>query len=135
MNNTTLVSLAMLKVKIDSGNDYLDYFVPFIIDVLGKEKPEKVDETITKNLIKEEFGLVIPERTIQILLKRLKKKSYLKKERGLYFLTKSFPTSQLDCERADAQRRINTVIKDIKLYWEKYEKILTEQEIEEQSKK
>jgi len=121
-NNTTLVSLAMLKVQIDSQKDYLDYLVPFIVDVLSVNRPETINEEITKKLLKTEFGLNIPERTIQIILKRLAKKSYIIKQHGVYVFAEKFPESNLQNERANAQRHINSVILDIKDYWKSYEK-------------
>jgi len=127
-NNTTLVSIAMLKVQIDSQKDYLDYLVPFVIDVLSLKKPEVINEEITKKLLKTEFGLNIPERTIQIILKRLAKKSYIMKQHGVYVFAEKFPESNLQNERANAQRHINSVILDIKNFWKSYEKKDLEEE-------
>ena len=36
----TLTSLAMLKVKIDQGSDYLDYLLPFILQILVDHRPD-----------------------------------------------------------------------------------------------
>ena len=40
MATNTLTSLAILKVNIDQGKDYLDYLRPFILQVLVEQKPE-----------------------------------------------------------------------------------------------
>ena len=40
MSTATLTSLAILKVNLDQGNDYLDYLRPFILQVLVEHKPD-----------------------------------------------------------------------------------------------
>ena len=42
MLTNTLSSLAILKVNIDHGTDYLDYLRPFILHVLIEENPERI---------------------------------------------------------------------------------------------
>jgi len=70
-SSSTLTSLAMLKVTIDQGGDYLDYLKPFVLHVLSKYRPSPIIDSKIKEFIIKEFGLEIPERTIQIVLKPL----------------------------------------------------------------
>ena len=67
MSAETLTSLALLKVHMDQGQDYLDYLSPFILHVLVIQKPDPIIDAIVKKYIKSDFGLEIPERAIQVL--------------------------------------------------------------------
>ena len=86
MSSSTLTSLAILKVNIDQGKDYLDYLKPFILDILSNLSSEDQnninDDMIHKELL-EKFGLNIPKRSIQIVLKRISKRYPLRKKAGV----------------------------------------------------
>ena len=68
----TLTSLAILKVNLEERRgDYLENLRPFIVQVLVTHSPNPVTDNIVAEHIREDFGLVIPRRTIQRLLRRL----------------------------------------------------------------
>ena len=67
MLTNTLSSLAILKVNIDHGTDYLDYLRPFILHVLIEENPERITDRIVSAHILSYFGLKIPERVVGIV--------------------------------------------------------------------
>ena len=79
MSTATLTSLAILKVNVDQGNDYLDYLRPFILQVLVEHKPNPITIGVVRDHIRSQFGLEIPERTVEIVLKRISKSHSLKK--------------------------------------------------------
>jgi hypothetical protein len=110
MSTATLTSLAMLKVHTDHGQDYLDYLRPFVLHVLIKNRPERVSDSIVQNYLRDEFGLEIPARAVQVVLKRLSRKHPLKKEDGVYRIAGELPDPRIDAERADAARHIQAVI-------------------------
>ena len=56
MSSNTLTSLAILKVNVDHGRDYLDYLRPFILDVLAKNSPERITDVVVTRLISKNFG-------------------------------------------------------------------------------
>ncbi len=68
---TTLSSLAMLKVKVSSGGDYLDYLRPFVNRVLSKWDESPITDSAVARGIADHCGLVIPDRTVQLVLRRL----------------------------------------------------------------
>lgn len=119
----------MLKVRIDDKGDYLDYLRPFIIEAFSLEKIGKVDTRKTADLLKEKFGLLIPERSIEIILKRFAKSKHLTLKHGLFFLSDSFPRSNLQAEKNKAKNCIDAVIIDIKKYWKKKNKDLSEEDV------
>lgn len=100
----------MLKVTIDQGGDYLDYLKPFVLDVLYKYHPEPIVDTEIKEYILKEFGLEIPGRTIQIVLKRLSKRYPLEKKEGVYYIKGNLDNPGIAAKKADAIRNIDSVI-------------------------
>ena len=112
MTNATLTSLALLKVSIDQGNDYLEYLRPFVLEVLLKEKPEPVTDQIVTAFIREYFGLVIPQRTVQVALQRLAKQRLIKKIGGVYQIKGTLPDPDITQKRQEAERHIGVVVRD-----------------------
>ncbi len=109
MSNATLTSLAMLKVQIDRGADYLDYLRPFVLQALVDHKPDPITDVELQRFLREDFGLEIPQRTVQILLQRLSRKLPLRKEAGIYRITGKLPDQKLAARKAEALRHISAV--------------------------
>lgn len=114
MSSSTLTSLAMLKVHVDQGQDYLDYLRPFILQVLVSRRPDPVTDAIVRDHIRTDFGLEIPERAVQIVLKRLSRQCPLRKEGGIYRITGHLPDPRIAAEKAAADRHIKAVIADLR---------------------
>ncbi len=53
----TLTSLAILKVNVDQGGDYLEYLRPFILQVLVDHRPDIITDQIVCDYIQEQFDL------------------------------------------------------------------------------
>lgn len=106
----TLSSLAMLKVNIDQGKDYLDYLRPFIQQVLVDHKPDPVTDQVIREYLRTQFGLEIPSRAVQIVLKRLARVLPLNRSEGVYHITDSMPDPGLTREKSEADRHIQSVI-------------------------
>lgn len=115
---TTLTSLAMLRVEINHGSDYLEYLTPFVQDALFQANPPQINDEDTVTLIKERFGLAIPQRTVHIILKRLAKRGVLVRENGVYKTASKQPTD-LTLRKSEADRHINSVINGLIKYAEK----------------
>ena len=109
MSTATLTSLAILKVNIDQGRNYLDYLVPFILQVLVDQKPDPVTDIVVKRHILEQFGLEIPERTVQIVLRRLARRHQLTRKQGVYHISGNLPDPGIAAKRSEAERHINAV--------------------------
>ena len=106
----TLTSLAMLKVNVDRGQDYLDYLKPFILEVLVVHKPDRITDAIVRDLIRADFGLEIPERAIQVVLKRLSRKYQLKKDHGFYRINGRLPDPRIAARKTEAIQHIQGVL-------------------------
>jgi len=110
MSSATLTSLAMLKVNIDQGKDYLDYLRPFILQILVDHKPDPVTDRVVQDYLRTKFGLEIPERAVQVVLKRLSRVYALKKAEGVYRITGDIPNLEIAAEKSKAARHIQAVV-------------------------
>lgn len=112
-NSEALCSLAMLKVSINSGGDYLEYVRPYVIDVLANDRPEKISDVTVAAKLSDSCGLKIPPRTVQVILQRLAKDGFLVKRDGVFNCSDDFPTSDLSAARADANRHISLIVNEL----------------------
>ena len=110
MSTETLTSLAMLKVHVDRGQDYLDYLRPFVLQVLVVHKPDPITDATVRDLIRVDFGLEIPDRAVQVVLKRLSRQYPLKKDRGVYRINGELPDPRIAARKAEALRHIRAVL-------------------------
>ena len=108
-NANTLSSLAMLKVSIDSGKDYLEYLRPYVIQALVESPLDVIADSTVAERLRNFCGLEIPHRTVHIVLQRLAKNGYLSRDHGIYSVVKNLPTKDTTAARADAGRHIATV--------------------------
>ena len=110
MSTVTLTSLAMLKVTIDRGQDYFDYLRPFVLQILVDEKPDLITDYVVQDYLQSNFGLEIPERTVQLVLRRLSKKKLLRKDTGKYHIVGNLPDPNIGAEKVQAERHIQAVV-------------------------
>jgi hypothetical protein len=100
----------MLKVGVDQGSDYLDYLLPFVLQILVDKKPDPVTDRVVRDYVRTEFGLEIPERAIQVVLKRLSRKYPLKKSDRVYRIMGEIPNPEIFVKRASAAQHIQAVV-------------------------
>jgi len=109
-STTTLTSLAMLKVNVDQGRDYLDYLFPFILQILVDHAPDPVTDTGIRTHLRTQFGLEIPERAVQIVLKRIARRHPLRREAGVYRIAGALPNPGIGIRKSEAERHIQAVL-------------------------
>ena len=113
MSTSTLTSLAILKVNMNQGRDYLDYIRPFILQVLidHDHDPDPITNSVISHHIREQFGLEIPERTVEIVLKRISKRHSIKRDGGVYRKTGNLPDPQIapKPESTEGGRRVSVL--------------------------
>ena len=112
-NEGTLTSLAMLKVNINSGKDYLDYLNPFVIQALLHGDLELVNDKTVADRILKDCGLVIPRRTVQIVLQRFVKAGHLKKENKVFIVINELPEKNYSADKVAATRSISSVVESL----------------------
>ena len=113
MSTATLTSLAMLKVNIDQGKDYLDYLRPFVLQVLVDHPAEPVTDASVRDHLRAQFGLEIPDRAVQVVLRRFTKHGYIRRETGVYHITGTIPNPGIAAEKANAARHIQAIVADV----------------------
>lgn len=116
MPTSTLTSLAILKSNIDRNGHYLDYLHPFVLQVLLDHKPTRVTAHDIATLILTEFGLVIPEPTIQLVLKKMSRQRFLTKENRIYQITNKLLTEKQSMRWEQAKALIDSVVGDFESF-------------------
>lgn len=125
---STLVSLAMLKLKTDGGSDYLDYLRPFILQLLAEGVHEPITDTAIARLIKDKYGLIIPARTVQIILQRLSKKGTITRSHNAYYVNQNIEHGDWSVEHTNALRKINYITRALVDYSKEHiDKNITEE--------
>ena len=126
---STLVSLAMLKLKTDGGSDYFDYLRPFILQLLAEGVHEPITDTAIARSIKDKYGLIIPARTVQIVLKRLSKKGTITRRNNAYYINQNIEHGDWSVEHTNALRKINYITKALVDYSKEHlDKDITEED-------
>ena len=113
MSTATLTSLAILRVNIDQRNDYLDYLLPFVLQVLIDHKPDPITTEVVSDHVRTQFGLEIPERTVEIVLKRVSRSHPLKREHGVYQIAGDLPDPQISARESGAKRHIDAIVQGL----------------------
>jgi hypothetical protein len=88
-DHASLTSLAMLMVNLDEiDQDYLDYLVPFVSNIIAKYNLNPVVADEIRDLLRDDrnFGLDLPIPAVEMVLKRLKRKGFLSRQLGKYFI-------------------------------------------------
>lgn len=109
-STSTLTSLAILKVNLDRGNDYLDYLRPFILQVLIDSAPNPITGRAVSDLVRVKFGLQVPERASAIVLNRISRRHAIKKIHGIYRIVGELPNPHLDAKTNEVECHISSVV-------------------------
>ena len=128
MPTNTLTSFAILKVHMEQGKDYLDYLQPFVLQVLVDHNPDPITRGIVSDYIRAQFGLEIPHRTVEVVLKRLSRRYPITKNWGVYRKTGNLPDPQITSKQAAAARRIQAVLEGLRQFSEGTIRPLTNEE-------
>ncbi len=118
MLKDTLTSLAILKVNVDQGTDYLDYLRPFVFQILTDHNFDPITSSEIARLIRRSFGLEIPSPTIEAVLRRLSKRYPIRRVRGIYRKVGSLPDPGISAKRAEVERHIDSVLNGLKKFSE-----------------
>lgn len=115
-STATLTSFAILKTHLDYGRDYFDYIRPFVLQILADTRPPSFTSDLVKRHLQDRYGLRIPERTIEIVLKRIVRQRYLKKAHHSYRITGDLPNSKMALVQQETENQINAVLRGLQEY-------------------
>ncbi|MBK9522025.1 MAG: hypothetical protein KBA96_10900 [Rhodocyclaceae bacterium] len=106
----TLTSLAILKVDIDEHHrNYIDYLAQFVLSVLASHRPEFVTDSKVAELLKDDFGLLVPTKAVQHVLRKLARDGHVRKEHEAYYPAAKLPEVGIAAKRLDAASQIQRV--------------------------
>ena len=94
----------------------MDYLRPFILQTLSDHDIDPISTGVVCRLLREQFGLEIPERTVEIVLKRLSKRHPIKRDNYVYRKTGILPDPQVNSKRAEAERHIESLVHGLRQF-------------------
>jgi uncharacterized protein (UPF0335 family) len=110
-----LASLAILKVDLDEGvRDYIGYLETLVLDLLARHKPDPVIAIEIAQMFEAEYGLRLPEQGIQLVLRRLARRKYLRKSEHLFHVVGELPATDMQSRRATAAAAIDEVFEKLR---------------------
>jgi len=117
MNRTKLIyTYSLIKTLYEQGKDYIDTFVPFVLKIMPGDKSPLSLDSIGEGT-RENFGLDIPEHSLQTIVTRAKRRGYIVQQRRQCRLTDQ-GNDYIDSlePEPEVERRINELLEDIKDY-------------------
>jgi hypothetical protein len=84
----------MLKVFWDSGRDYIENFVPFVVEAVRAADHDEISLPEIQDGIYQEFGLRIPQGALKTILKRVAHRNLLTRGQGIYRRTEALRQSK-----------------------------------------
>ena len=100
-----LTSLAILKANWDRGQDYIENFVPFIAQALVQRPHAEVSLPMLQEIVRQEFGLNIPQGPLKTILRRAARRNYVKHSQHVYI------RNDKKCQELDFNKTQETVLR------------------------
>lgn len=124
-----IYTYAFLKTLYDRGEDYLDSFWPFVIQVIP-DKETRAKYQIQRDL-KIKSNLEIPSFALESILERAIAKGYVKlNRRDQYLLTEEGIQFRDELEPEDSvKRRVNFLVEDIREFFNSHSIFLESDEV------
>jgi hypothetical protein len=121
-----LTSLAILQVNWDDGKNYIDNFIPFVCQAVLSLGTPTVSVAEVQIKLKSDYGLSIPQNTINSILKRSSRRGLLANNHGVYIPnTEEIAKINLDKIKAEVLRQHNAFIEKFLTYaLEKHAKVI-----------
>ena len=108
----------MLQVNWEAGrSDYIDNFVPFVLDCLRTMRPEVALPELHSTML-ERFGLNLPRAALKTILQRCVRAGYLRKDHGIYYIERTKVDAQPGhgAVRAESERRQAALVATLRTY-------------------
>lgn len=115
--NSLISSLAILKVEWDSGRDYIQSFLPFVLESLKATDKPYISLGEVQEFISNEFGLRIPQGALKTILQRAVKCGYVIRKEGVYHKNdEKLSEINITKKRADIERQQKALVDKLVLY-------------------
>ncbi len=114
MEEHALVSLSILKANLEEGQTYLDNFVPFALEAIWSAPDEPITLNQIQGIIRNEFGLNLPQGVLRVILRRASRLQYVIIEQKTYRRnSKKKPTRDFASARDSALRQYKALIEKL----------------------
>jgi len=124
MLEESLTSLAILKVNWDQhGHDYVQNFIPFVAEGLRRCPTNHVSVANLQDIIKNSFGLIIPQGAINTLLRRAQREGYVRRESGVFVRNLDAIPQDFGAERERVARQQRALIQKLVTFCKERHKI------------
>lgn len=118
--NRTILSLALLKVNWSKGVDYIDCFLPLLVNTISTKNIKSIDINKVSSLrseILDEYGLDIPRSALITILNRAKKRGYFNIENGIFIVNEEKINLEDNSKvQSEINRAYNFVLKEIQKF-------------------
>ena len=96
-----VVTLALLKARLDEGEDHLGIFMPLVLDVLPTLTDRYFIAADVQRAVAEVHGVSMPQEAVSTLLKRAARQDYVRRESGRFRVDdgKELPRQSLTGEK------------------------------------
>lgn len=118
----TFASLAILKVNADKGKDYIQNFVPFVVEAARLNGSEVIATEDVRAKVESEFGLRIPLNPLKTILGRAAADGKIGRQAGVFCLLPDTDDYDIIVRREDFLRQYaGLVTKLIKFVSDRYD--------------
>lgn len=105
-----ITTIALLKANYDDGMDYLEMFMPFVLNVICDDDSEIIEINSVQRKVKESFEIKIPQEVIKKLINKAKRKGAIKREGGKYFKITDYKfDTDIKKKRKNIDRQLNLI--------------------------
>ena len=114
MSQNTLTSLAYLNLQLGRERDYFDYLRPFVLQAAVDNRRLPVTVQLVRAAISDGFGLELPVRTVELVLRRVARSHSFELANGVYRVPSTLTSPGLHGKISEAGRHIGAVLKGLR---------------------
>jgi len=111
----SIYTYTLIRTLYDEKNDYIDSFIPLVINTLKPNIKVTIDK-IAKNIL-DKYDVNVPLYSLEVILNRAKRNGYILITDKRIFLSAEGISYKEECDNhRDIDRRINELIADARMY-------------------
>ncbi len=117
--SSIIIVYSLIKSIYEEKKEYLDVFVPFLLNSFPDGQRECGLDILLKNL-EDKFGLKVPEFTLNAIIRRATRRDYVERKEKRCFLTEDGYSlaSKIISQEKDEERKVKALIVDIESFIE-----------------
>jgi hypothetical protein len=125
-------SLAILKVNWDHNLDYIQNFIPFVVECIRLNSHSEISLIEIQESLKMNFGIVMPQGVLKTILKRAARQNFIIKKDNIFIKNeKELEKINLNKIRLDVERKHKALVYKFGKYCFSHNIDLSDQKAEE----